>query len=144
MAYFHPCPLSGNDLDDLETALRAEIRRDYVLVVSAAGQMQYRSATTRTLVQMVHLASGATRLSKLVSVAEVVGAPPRQRGGRPSLHRSRLYALLVERAAHGLAENGRNEEAKAVLHAYGIRNQNTHPPKLSTMKAYVSEWMKTG
>lgn len=140
--YFNACLLNGDDLVELETALRAEIRRDYALVVTAAGQLQYRGAATCTLAQMVHLDLGATRIRQLVSVAETVGAPPKRTGGRPNLHRERLHALLANRAAQGIAKEGRNDEAKAVLADYSTRHPNDPAPKLSTVKAYVSDFRR--
>ncbi len=138
--YFHPNLSSGHDLVDLETALRCEVRRDYCLVVSATGELQYRGAATVNMTQMVSMDLGTTRLNSLVTAAEAVRAPRRQTGGRPNLHRERLHAMLAERVAKGLAENGRNEEAKAVLAAYVASYPSVTAPKLSTVKAYVSEF----
>lgn len=140
VVYFHTCLLNEDDLVDLSTALRAEIRRDYALVVTAAGHLAYRDAATYTLAQMVHLDLGSPRLRKTVSVAAAVGAPPRPTGGRPSLYRERFQAMLADRAAQGVAEKGRNEEAKAVLLDYRRRYPSEAAPKLSTVKAYVSEF----
>ncbi len=142
VVYFHPRLLNRDDLDDLETSLRTEIRRDYALVVTAAGQLQYRSAKTCTLPQMVHLDFGAAHIRQLASVAEAVGAPPKQTGGRPNLHRERVLELLAERVAQGLSKEGRNEEAKAVLAIYAARHPNDPAPKLPTVKGYVSEFRR--
>lgn len=140
VVYFHTCLQNDDELVSLENALRAEIRRDYALVVTAAGHLPYRDAETCTLAQMVQLDLGTARLRQSVSVAEAVGAPPRPTGGRPSVYRDRFQAMLADRAAHGLAEQGRNEEAKAVLLDYCRRYPTEAAPKLSTVKAYVSEF----
>ncbi len=140
VVYFHTCLQNDDDLVSLGTALRAEIRRDYALVVTAAGHLPYRDAATCNLAQMVQLDLGNARLRKSVSVAEAVGAPPRPNGGRPSVYRERFQAILADRAAQGVAEQGRNEEAKAVLLDYRRRYPREAAPKLSTVKAYVSEF----
>lgn len=140
VVYFHTCFQIDDDLVSLENALRAEIRRDYALIVTAAGHLPYRNAVTYTLAQMVQLDLGTARLRKSVSVAEAVGAPPRPTGGRPSIYRDRFQAMLADRAAQGMAEDGRNEEAKAVLLDYRRRYPSEAAPKLSTVKAYVSEF----
>lgn len=140
VVYFHTCLRTDDDLVSLGTALRAEIRRDYVLVVTAAGHLPYHDAAICNLSQMVQLDLGAVRLRKIASVAEAVGAPPRPTGGRPSFYRERFHELLAERAAQGVAEKGRNEEAKAILLEYQRRYPNETAPKLPTVKAYVSEF----
>lgn len=140
VVYFHPCLQTDDDLVSLANALRSEIRRDYVLVVSAAGLLPYRDASTCNLAQMVQLDLGAVRLRKIVSVAEAVGAPPRPTGGRPSVYRERFQELLAERAAQGVAQKGRNEEAKAVLLEYRRLYPSEAAPSLSTVKAYVSDF----
>lgn len=138
VVYFHTCLQTDDDLVSLGNALRAEIRRDYVLVVSAAGHLPYRDASTCNLAQMVQIDLGSARLRKIVSVAEAVRAPPRPTGGRPSAYSERFHELLAERAAQGVAQKGRNEEAKAALLEYGRRYPHETAPKLSTVKAYVS------
>lgn len=140
VVYFHTCLQNDGDLVSLANALRTEIRRDYALVVTAAGHVPYRNAATYSLAQMVQLDLGNARLRKIVSVAEAVGAPPRPTGGRPSVYRERFHELLAERAAEGVAEKGRNEEAKAVLLEYRGRYSNETAPSLSTIKAYVSDF----
>lgn len=140
VVYFHTYLRSDDDLVSLGNALRAEIRRDYALVVTVAGHVQYRDVVTYTLDQMVQLDLGTARLRKTVSVAEAVGAPPRPTGGRPSVYRERFHELLADRAAQGVAEKGRNEEAKAALLDYRRRHPNETAPSLSTVKAYVSEF----
>ncbi|WP_415402877.1 hypothetical protein [Tateyamaria sp. SN3-11] len=142
VAYFHPRLLNSDDLDDLNTALRAEIRRDYSLVVTAAGLLPYRDAATRNLAQLVQLDLRVSRLRKDVTVAEAVGAPNKPTGGRPSLHREHLHELLAERATQGSAEKGRNAEAEAVRAAYIARFPNVQPPRLSTVKAYVLKFRR--
>ncbi|MEL6920145.1 MAG: hypothetical protein AAFO77_03855 [Pseudomonadota bacterium] len=139
VVYFHSCLRDDDDLVSLGNALRAEIRRDYALVVTAAGHMPFREAAIYTLPTMVQLDVGTARLRRIVSVAEAVGAPPRPTGGRPSVHRERLHELLAERAAQGVSQKGRNEEAKAVLLEYRRRYPHKTAPSLSTVKAYVSE-----
>jgi len=140
VVYFRTCLQTDDDLVSLGNALRAEIRRDYALVVTAAGHLPYRDASTCNLAQMVQMDLGAACLRKIVSVAEAVGAPPRPTGGRPSVYRERFHELLAERAAQGVAEKGRNEEAKAVLLEYRGRYPNETAPSLSTVKAYVSDF----
>lgn len=140
VVYFHTCLQNEDDLVSLENALRGQIRREYALVVTAAGHLPYRDAGTFTLAQMVQLDLGATRLRKSVSVAESVGAPPRSTGGRPSIYRDRFKAMLADRAARGVAVKGRNEEAKAVLLDYRRQRPDDPAPKLSTVKSYVSEF----
>lgn len=140
VVYFHTCLRTDDDLVSLDNALRAEIRRDYALVVTAAGHLPFRDAATYTLATMVQMDLGAACLKKIVSVAEAVGAPPRPIGGRPSVYRERFHELLAERAAQVVAETGRNEEAKAVLLEYRRRYPNEAAPSLPTVKAYVSEF----
>lgn len=142
VAYFHPRLLNNDDLIHFETCLRTEIRRDYALLVTAEGQLQPRNAKNCNLSQMVHLDSGAAHIRQLVSVAEAVGAPPKQTGGRPNLHRERIFALLAERAAQGLAKDGRNEESKAISAIYSARYPNDPAPKLPTLKGYVSKYRR--
>ena len=136
--YFHTCLQNDDDLVSLGNALRAEIRRDYVLAVTAAGHLPFRDAVTCNLAQMVRMDLGAACLRRIVSVAEAVGAPPRPTGGRPSVYHERFHELLAERTAQGVAEKGRNEEAKAVLLEFRRLYPNEIAPKLSTVKAYVS------
>lgn len=140
VVYFHTSLQNDDDLVNLENALRGQIRRDYALVVTAAGHLPYRDAAIYTLAQMVQLDFGTARLRKIVSVAEAVGAPPRPTGGRPSIYRERFQAILADRAAQGMAKKGRNDEAKAVLLDYHRRYPSESAPKLSTVKAYVSEF----
>ena len=140
VVYFHTCLQNDDDLISLENALRGQIRRDYALVVTAAGHLPYRDAAIYTLAQMVRLDLGTARLRRIVRVAEAVGAPPRPTGGRPSIYRERFQAMLADRAAKGMAEKGRNEEAKAVLLDYHRRYPGETAPKLPTVKAYVSEF----
>lgn len=137
---FHTCFQTAENLVSLENALRAEIRPDYALVVTAAGHLPYRDTATYTLDQMLKLDLGTARLRKTVSVAEAVGAPTRPTGGRPSVHRERFQAMLADRAGQRMAEQGRNPESKAVLPAYRRRKPSGAAPKLSTVKAYVSEF----
>ena len=140
VVYFHTCLQNDDDLVILGTALRAEIRRDYTLVVTAAGHLPHRDAATYTLAQMVRLDLGTMHLRKIVSVAEAVGAPPKPTGGRPTVYRDRFQQLLADRAAQEVAQGGRNEEAKAVLLEYRRLYPNEAAPSLSTVKAYVSEF----
>lgn len=140
VVYFHTRLRTDDDLVSLGNALRAEIRRDYVLVVTAAGHLPFRDAATCNLAQMVQMDLGAARLRKIVSVAEAVGAPPKPTGGRPSVYRERFHELLAERTAQVVAEKGRNEEAKAALLEYRRLYPNETAPSLSTVKAYVSEF----
>ncbi|MEX3015503.1 helix-turn-helix domain-containing protein [Gymnodinialimonas hymeniacidonis] len=140
VVYFHTCLQNDDDLVSLENALRAEIRRDYVLVVTAAGHLPYREAATCTLAQLVQLDLGTAHLRNSVSVAEAVGAPPTPTGGRPSVYRERLQALLAERAAQGLAEDGRNEEAAAVLNAYVERFPRDAVPSRVTVQRSVTRF----
>ena len=140
VVYFHTCLQNEDDLVRLGNALRAEIRRDYALVVTAAGHLPFRDASTCNLSQMVQMDSEAACLRKTVSVAEAVGAPPNPTGGRPSVYRERFTELLTERAVQRVAETGRNEEAKAVLLEYRELYPNETAPSLSTVKAYVSDF----
>lgn len=140
VVYFRACLQSNDDLIDLGNALRGEIRRNYALFVTAVGHLPYPESTTYTLTRMVQLDLGSAQLRKLVSVAEAVGAPPKATGGRPSVYRECFHELLAERSAQGVAEKGRNEEAKAVLLDYRSRHPSEAAPKLSTVKAYVSEF----
>lgn len=140
VVYFHPRLLNEDDLNHFETCLRTEIRRDYTLVLTANGKLQYRNAKTCTLPQMVHLELGAAHMRQHDSVAEAVGAPPKQTGGRPSRLRDRVLALISNRAEQGLAKEGRNEEAKAVIDAYEALHPKDAAPKLPTVKAYVSNF----
>jgi hypothetical protein len=143
VVYFHTCLQNDDDLVSLENALRGQIRRDYALVVTAAGHLPYRDAAIYTLSQMVQLDVGNARLRKTLSVAEAVGAPPRPTGGRPSVYRERLHALLADRAAQGLAVVGRNAEADAVLAAYVARFPNDPAPSRVTVRRSVSKF-RTG
>ncbi|RMA40989.1 hypothetical protein [Rhodophyticola porphyridii] len=143
VVYFHTCLQTDDDLVSLGNALRAEIRRDYVLVVSAAGQLPYRDASICNLAEMVQVDLGAARLRKIVSVAEAVGAPPRPTGGRPSVYRERLHSLLADRVAQGVAEDGRNAEADAVLAAYVARFPHDPAPSRVTVQRSVSKF-RTG
>lgn len=138
--YFQTCLLSDVDLIGLGKALRTEIRRDYTLVVTAVGRLPYQDAVTCTLAQIVQMDLEAARLRKLASVAEAVRAPPKSTGGRPSVYRECFQELLADRAVQGVAEEGRNEEAKAVLLEYRRRYPGKAAPKLPTVKAYVSEF----
>ena len=140
IAHFHTCLKSDDDLLSLENALRGQIRRDYALVVTAAGYLPYRDAATCNLAQMVQLELGTARLRKSVSAAEAVGVPPLPTGGRPSVYRNCFQALLADRAAQGVAAKGRNEEVKAALLDYRRQYPREAAPKLSTVKAYVSEF----
>ncbi|AUQ57425.1 hypothetical protein PhaeoP30_00482 [Phaeobacter inhibens] len=140
VVYFHTCLRTDDDVVSLGNALRAEIRRDYALVVTAAGHLPFRDTATYPLATMVQMDLGAACLRKIVSVAEAVGAPPRPTGGRPSVYRERFHKLLAERAAQVVAEKGRNEEAKAVLLEYRRLYPNEAAPSLPTVKAYVSEF----
>ena len=140
VVYLHPRLLDGDDLDALESAMRAEIRYDFTVILTAFGTLPYRSATVMKLTQFLDLNVDATQLTGLASVAQAVGAPPRRTGGRPNIHGERLRALLSERAQRGVAKEGRNEEAKAALAAYVELYAHDPAPKLSTVKAYVSEF----
>lgn len=140
VVYLHPRLLDSDDLDALESAMRAEIRYDFTLILTAFGTLPYRSATVMKLTQILDLNVDATQLTGLASVAQAVGAPPRRTGGRPNIHGERLRALLSERAQRGVAKEGRNEEAKAALAAYVALYAHDPAPKLSTVKAYVSEF----
>ncbi|MEM7720203.1 MAG: hypothetical protein AAF222_13465 [Pseudomonadota bacterium] len=140
VVHFHNCLQNDDDLVCLEAALRTEIRRDYALIVTAAGHLPYRDATTYTLNQLVQFDLGTAHLLKSVSVAEAVGAPPRPTGGRPNAYRERVMNILIERADKGQAETGRNAEAKAVRDIYAQRFAGDPIPSLSTLKAYISEF----
>lgn len=140
VVYLHPRLLGGDDLDALESALRTEIRHDFTLILTAFGTLPYRSATVMELNQMLDLKVDATHLTAQSSVAQAVGAPPRRTGGRPNLHGERFQVLLSERAQHGRAKEGRNEEAKAVLAAYVAQYPHDPAPKLPTVKGYVTKF----
>ncbi len=138
--YLHPRLVSGDDLDALDSALRAEIRHDFTLILTAFGTLPYRSATVMKLTQILDLNADAAYMTARASVDQAVGAPSRRTGGRPNLHGQRIQSLLSERAQRGRAKEGRNEEAKAVLAAYVAQYPHDLAPKLPTVKGYVTKF----
>lgn len=140
VVYFHARLHDEHDLASLENALRGQVRRDFALVVTADKHLPYRDAAVYSLAQMVQMDLGTARLQATVSVAEAVGAPRERPSGRPSVYRERFDAILAERAGKGVVEQGRNAEANAALLVYGAKHPDDPAPKLSTAKAYVSEF----
>lgn len=136
--YFHSRLADGDDLAALETALRGEIRRDYMLILTAFGTLPSGTATTLALAQMVRLDSKAARLAPFASVAQAVGAPPKPTGGRPNTHGERVFAILSERATQGIAEPGRN--AEAVIKAYVAQYPDDPAPSVATVARYVTQF----
>ena len=137
--YFHTYLQNDDDLVSLGNALRAEIRRDYALVVTAAGHLPYRDSVTYTLDQMVKLDLGTPRLRKTVSVAEAVGAPRKNPGGRPRQQRDQLARIIETRRSNGTALDGLNEEARAIARVFQENGANGKPPSFSTIKRELSE-----
>lgn len=137
--YLHPRLLSGDDLDALETALRKELRRDYVLILTACGSLPYRDAVTLNLAQMVKLNVSPTRLTPIASVADAVGSPPKPTGGRPSEYGHLLKALIEERIRSGAAHGTINAEALGVRAAFEAAYPDKPLPSDSTIKRYIRE-----
>ena len=140
MLYFHPKLQTEDDARELLDALGRVARSEWRLVVTAQGALPMAGLATVRLDELVEIDATTGALCVLADPGVLAGAPRKNPGGRPGQYRERFHELLADRAAQGVAEKGRNEEAKAVLLDHCRRYPNESAPRLPTVKAYVSDF----
>jgi hypothetical protein len=96
-------------------------------------------ATVARLGDVVHIDDETGRLIVTADLADVAGVAARRSGGAPNRFGEAVKQMIDARIVAGTALPGRNEEAKAILDAFGKRDPNSQPPSLATVKRYMSE-----
>ena len=136
--YLHPRLQTGQDVQDVDAALRTQVRSAFTVILTAAGSLQVPGAVTVQLSETVELASDAASLIAAIDLCVAVGATPKSKGGAPNIFENRAKAIIASRARNGEALSGRNEEALAALDAFRQTHSGEPAPSLSSMRRYVS------
>ncbi len=137
--YFHPRLQSEQDVIDLETALSREIHSRFRLILTAEGALPFPKAKTARLDEVVEFPDDTGILFKTTDPLTIVNAPVRRVGGAPNKYAHMLIPLIQSRIQDGIALEGRNEEAKAILDFLRTQNPADKPPSLLTIKRYVTK-----
>lgn len=136
--YFHPTLQNEQDIRAMESALRAETRSAYQLIITAFGKLSASGAKSAELVDVVELDDKTNELTASADPRIIAGAPTASPNGRPNLYADKLEPLILRRMKDGSALAGLNKEAKAIREVLAERSTNRQVPSLSTVKAYLS------
>ncbi|MEM9708635.1 MAG: hypothetical protein AAF871_07540 [Pseudomonadota bacterium] len=141
--YFHPTLQTANDVTDVLAALALEPGSTYRLILSGTGDLQMPGMKTVPLSEVIELDTPGAGFRPIADLRDLVGAPRKNPGGAPSRYGEALTRLINERMTSGMAFEGRNAEAKAVLSKFIELNPGQKPPSTSLVRDYVSK-MRTG
>ena len=137
--YFHPTLQAERDAADLSAALAQEAGSTYRLVLTAAGTLNAGEIKTAPLSEVVELDPSNAEYRSVADLRDLVGAPRKNPGGAPNRYGKTLSALIMQRMADGMALDGRNKEAHAVLSEFKQLKPHLKPPSLSSVQNYVSK-----
>ena len=125
--YLHPRLQDGNDLHDLEAALRSEVGFAFSLVLTAWGSLAVAGSKTVNSADMVDLDPAASVLIAISDLPAIAGVRPLRGSGTPNRFGADLKAIIAERIRNGCMLPGTNEEARAIIEVFHAR----HPAKKS-------------
>lgn len=137
MLYFHPTLNTEDDVRDLQSALGREVRSEWRLVITAEGAMPLKDAVAVRLDDLVEVDTETGNLHAIAEPGTVAGVPQRNPGGRPSPHGDSIKRLIHERAQNGLAVEGVNAEARAVMAAFKEKHPEMPAPSDTTIKRHL-------
>ena len=137
--YLHPCLHSAEVLQDLETALRREVKSPFRLILTADGSLMVPKAKTVRLDDVVEFDPVSGAMVPIADVRAIVGAPLKNSGGRPNQFGGKLDNIILARSQNCQALSGHNEEAKAIRDVFRAQFPNEKPPSLPTIKRYLAK-----
>lgn len=137
--YLHPRLRSSEDLQDLETALRREVRSPFRLILTAEGALMVLETKTVRLDGVVELDPLLNTMVPIADVLAIVDAPIKSSGGRPNQYGGKLDRIILARSQYRQALSGHNEEAKAIRDVFREQYPNEKPPSLPTIKRYLTK-----
>lgn len=137
--YLHPRLRSAEDLRDLETALRREVRSTFRLILIAEGALMVPKTKTVRLDEVVELDTVSGAMLPIADVCAIVDAPLKSSGGRPNQFGGKLDRIILARSQNRQALPGHNEEAKAIRDVFREQFPNENPPSLPTIKRYLTK-----
>jgi len=137
--FFHPSLQNEQDVQDLEAALRREIKSPFRLILTADGTASIPGAKTARLDAVVELHPVSGAMIAIADASTIVEAPLENSGGRPNRFGVRLEAIILTRLQDGRALAGRNKEASAILDVYREQFPNEQSPSLPTIKRYLTK-----
>ncbi len=137
--YFHPRLQSGEDLCELQAALRREVISPFRLILTAAGSLEVPGTKSARLDEVLELDPVSGDVVECSDLRVIVEAPLENSGGRPNVYREKLDIIIRTRMGNGQALSGRNEEGKAILDVFRMQFQNEKPPSLPTIRRYLTK-----
>ena len=138
--YFYPTLNHAADLEALERALASEMRSELGLVLTAAGRLRTLSFKTLRMAEYLGFDEGAGAFEFDGDLAAIMGLRKQRVGGRPNQHKENISKIHLERIAKGIAEAGRNAEAKEILATYKAEYPTEKAPSLSTVRRYLTDF----
>jgi hypothetical protein len=141
--YFHGTLQTEDDAAEVSAVLAREPRSTYRLILSAIGILQVPGMKTVPLSDAIELDTLGAGFRSIADLRDLVGAPRKNPGGAPNRYGETLTRLIKERMTSGMAFDGRNAEAKAVLSKFIELNPGQKPPSTSLVRDYVSK-IRTG
>lgn len=139
MLYFHPTVKSEDDAHDLQNALSREVRSDWRLVVTSQGTFPVGGCTSVQLDDLIEIDTQTGALHTIADFGTLAGVPRKNTGGRPSEHGPMISRIIEERIANGMALEGRNKEAEAVLKLFVQHSPKEKAPSISSVRDYVTK-----
>ncbi len=137
--YFHPRLESREDVRDLETALRREVKSPFRLILTAAGSLVVPGTKSACLDEVLELDPVSGDVVEFSDLRAIVEVPLESSSGRPNVYGAKLEPIIQSRLGNGQALSGRNEEGKAILDVYQRKFPNEKPPSLPTIKRYLTK-----
>lgn len=139
MLYFHPKLQNEEDARDLEHALGREVRARWRLIVTAVGTLPVAGARTVQLDDLATLDAETGALRILIPLADLVGVPRKNKGGRPSEHSAALAEIISDRKKSGAELAGLNAEAKAIRSDFETLHPGLFAPSEATVKRHLAK-----
>lgn len=137
--YFCPSLKGENDVREVSTALSREVRSAFQLILTGEGSLPVSESVSLPLFELVSLHDDEPTFVKLTDPHEVVGAPKKIQNGRPSPYAQKLAGLILPRIANGSAQQGRNDEARAIAQLYRRYYPEETQPSLPVIKRQVTK-----
>lgn len=137
--YLHPRLRSAVDLQDLETAMRREVRSPFRLILIAEGALMVPKTKTVRLDEVVELDTVTGAMLPIADLCAIVDAPLKSSGGRPNLFGGKLDRIILVRSQNRQVLSGHNKEAKAIRDVFREQFPNEKPPSLPTIKRYLTK-----
>lgn len=138
--YLNPRLRDGNDLHDLEAALRCEVVSPRCVVLTACGSLTAAGSKTVNLADAVDLDPATSALIAISDLPAIAGVRRVPTGGAPNLFEEKSFALLAMRERRGLSLKGRNEEAAALREVFSEHFPADSPPSTSSENRYVTKF----